>query len=159
MRNKQAGSRYELEIVNRLKSTKFFPDVCTSRLASRLRDSQKIDIVNQDEDESGRLQYNIQTKTIQNQPIYSKVLAELPRVEGIINVFLHKKTIKQELSNGKNRFLTVGNYAFLTEDDFFKLIVDRERYRIAYEILNEYFDSIDEDEQVKVHRQLSELDL
>jgi hypothetical protein len=158
-RNKIAGSNYEREIVNRLKSTKFFPNVATSRLVSRLRDNQKIDICNCDEDASGRLQYNFQTKTYQNQPNYADVLAEVPTIEGIINVFLHKKTVKKEVANGKKRFFTVGNYAFLTEDDFFKLITDRERYRVAYEILMEYFDSIDDEFKPEVHEALSAIDL
>lgn len=158
-RNKIAGNRYELEIVNRLKDTGFFPNVCSSRLASRLRDAQKIDIVNGDEDKFGRLRYNIQTKTIQNQPNYELVLGELPRIDNIVNVFLHKKTIKQELANGKKRFLTVGNFAFLTEDDFFRMVIEIERYKVAYSILNEFFDSIDTEFQQEVHEQLNQLGL
>lgn len=154
-RNKSAGSNLERLTVNQLKSTGFFPNVYTSRLASRLRDMQKIDICNGDEDIYNRLQYNIQTKTIQNQPQYQQVLDELPKVNGIINMFVHKKTKKSE----GGRFMPVGTYVFLEWEDQLKLIADRERYRIAFDILNEYFDSISDEEKPEVHNKLIDLGL
>lgn len=154
-RNKVAGSKYELEIVHRFKnSCRFFEHIATSRLVSRLRDGQKIDLCSIDEDTYGRLQYNVQTKTIKGQPNYELELNKLPEIEGIINVFLHKKTEKRG-----TRFFTTGNYAFMTEDNFFRLVADRERYRIGFEILNQYFDSISDEFKEEVHKQLENLGL
>lgn len=153
-RNKNAGNRYELDTMHLYRSTGFFNDLATSRLVSRLRDSMKIDLCNMNEDITGRCQYNIQTKTICGQPNYAKELEKIPKTEGIINVFHHRKTEKRG-----NRFFSVGNYVFLSEMDWIRLVADRERYRIAYELFNEYFDSIDDDFKPELHKQLKELGL
>lgn len=158
-RNAVAGHNYEREVAIRFRSTGFFPDVVTSRLASRLKDSQKIDLTNGNEDLYGRLPYNVQTKTIVNQPNYQLELAKLPRRDDLINVFLHKKTERREIANGKKRFYTVGNYAFLTEDDFFKMVIDRERYRVAFNMIHEYIDCIPDEYKIKIFKELEELGL
>lgn len=153
-RNKNAGSKYELETMHLYRSTGFFDDLATSRLVSRLRDAQKIDLCNMNEDVTGRCQYNVQTKTICGQPNYAKELEKLPKLDNIVNVFHHKKTEKRG-----TRFFTVGNYVFLSELDWIKVIADRERFRIAFELLNNYFDSIDGEFQVEVHEKLRDLGL
>lgn len=153
-RNTNAGHVWERACVNKLIATGHFPHVVTSRLASRLRDNQKIDICNSDEDLYGRLIYNIQTKTIQNQPNYQLVLDELPKIGGITNVFFHKKTRKVN-----DRFMPVGEYAFLELSDFIKMMADLERYKKGFKVLERYFDSIDDDFKVEVNKQLTELGL
>lgn len=153
-RNKNSGNKYELDTMHLYRATKFFDDLATSRLVSRLRDGMKIDLCNMNEDITGRCQYNIQTKTICGQPNYAKELEKIPKTDGIINVFHHRKTEKRG-----SRFFGVGNYVFLSEMDWIKLVADRERYRVGFEVLNEYFDSLDEEQQVVVHKTLTELGL
>lgn len=117
-RNRTAGHAFERDIVNHLKKIGFH-DVSSSRLSSRLRDSQKIDIVNKDEDANGRLQYNIQCKcTVQGQLSYAKTLEELPEVPNVVNVVLHKTTKKSPAG----KFMHCGSYAFLSLDDFMEMV-------------------------------------
>lgn len=121
-RNRNAGHGYELELVKIMRLIGF-PNAATSRLCSRLRDSQKIDIVNADESQHGRLPYNIQAKCMSVRVNYAETLNEIPLLEGIINVVLHKKTEKS--ASGKT-FQTKQHYAFLFQQDFFKMVKEIE---------------------------------
>lgn len=116
-RNKAAGHGFERQVVKDLKAIGF-PNVCTSRLASRLRDSQKIDVVNEDEDKYGRLPYNIQCKNLAKLADYPKLLDELPQDTSHINVVFHKKTKKTTAGV----FRTQGEYAILKLDDFYSMM-------------------------------------
>jgi hypothetical protein len=124
-RNRSAGHNFERAIVNTLKLSGF-PNASTSRLCSRLKDSQKIDIVNADESLHGRLPYNIQAKCMATRLDYRETLDEIPLVEGIINVVLHKKMIKSP--TGKT-FQTKGHYAFMYQHDFFKMVKEIEELK------------------------------
>lgn len=160
--NKKRGSIFELKIINQMKFTKFFTNIGSSRQYSRSRDGEGLDVVSTDESLYGRLNYNLQTKTIQGQPNYQTVLEYLPKVEGIPNIFIHKKTKKSE----GGRFMEVGTYAFLYWDDMLMIMTDREarlqeaeKYKQGFEILNQYFDSIDDEFKPEVHNKLVELGL
>ena len=157
VRNKSAGNGWELAIVNKLKSLGF-GDLITTRNGSRSRDAQKIDIMYRDEYISGRLPYNIQAKNLSKPAPYPKLLSELPIIDGIINVIFHKQTAK----NSAGRFMTRGMYAICNLDDFYSMmtkILVLEKYKKGYDILICYFDSIDEEEQKVVDKQLKELGL
>lgn len=125
-RNRVAGHIWERKIAQRLRDIGYI-DVRTSRECSRKRDSQKVDLCNADEDEFGRLPYNIQCKTLCSTAPYPKLLKELEQHNGKkqINVVFHEMTKKKE--GGKN-FVSVGEYAILNLDDFIKIIQKLKEY-------------------------------
>ena len=115
-RNRQAGHKFELDVRNMLIEAGY-PHVVSSRSASRLRDAQKIDLVNADEFTQGRLPFNIQCKNTCGGVNYHKLLDELPK-DGQMNVIAHNRTVKT--AGGK--FVTKGQYAILPLEAFIKLI-------------------------------------
>jgi hypothetical protein len=125
-RNRSAGHIWERKIAQRLRDIGY-TDVRTSRECSRKRDSQKVDLCNADEDEFGRLPYNIQCKTLCSTAPYPRLLKELEQHNGRkqINVVFHEMTKKKE--GGKN-FISVGEYAILNLDDFIKIIQKLKEY-------------------------------
>ena len=125
-RNRVAGHRYERSKAQQLRDIGF-TDVRTSRECSRKRDSQKVDLCNADEDEFGRLPYNIQCKTLCSTAPYPRLLKELEQHNGRkqINVVFHEMTKKKE--GGKN-FIGVGEYAILNLDDFINIIQKLKAY-------------------------------
>lgn len=153
-RSRRVGIKYEQDTVNKLKDTGRFNYVGSTRLLSRAMDNMKIDICNNPMLTDEKLPYLIQCKCYKGNIDYMKVLQELPKIEGTIPVVFHKRTEKRG-----TRFFTQGNFVFLGEDDFIKMMVAIERYKEAYEILNEHFDSIDDEFKPEVHRQLLELGL
>lgn len=118
-RNRTAGHNWEREIVLRLKSIGF-SYASTSRLESKARDDQKVDIINKDEYTNGRLPYNIQAKNVAGPVRYHDVLEEQSVIPGIINVVFHKQTKKQG-----SKFTKIGEYAILHLTDFLALIKER----------------------------------
>jgi len=156
-RNRVAGHRYERSKAQQLRDIGY-TDVRTSRECSRKRDSQKVDLCNADEDEFGRLPYNIQCKTLCSTAPYPRLLKELEQHNGRkqINVVFHEMTKKKE--GGKN-FVSVGEYAILNLDDFIKMVQDINRYRAGFDEAMTYFDSISDEEQPKLLKYLKKLGL
>ena len=153
LRNRNAGHSWERDIVSMLKDIGF-SQAATSRLVSKFRDDQKIDIVNKDELVNGRFPYNIQAKCTSYKMDYDKELKKLPNDIGIPNVIFHKATKKVG-----TRFLPKGYYAFLDLKDFLTIIESNEKHKKAYQLLNSYFDYIPEDEKIKVDKLLKQLKL
>lgn len=122
-RNRSAGNSWEREVAQILREIGF-PHVVTTRAESRIRDAQKVDLINRDEFKNGRLPYNIQAKNVKGHIQYGKVLAEMPTDSDIINVIFHKQTVAH---NG--RFVTRDKFAILKMDDFLKLIQQRDARR------------------------------
>lgn len=121
-RNRTAGSNWERDLVQLFRSIGF-PYVVTTRSESRSRDAQKIDLINKDEFNHGRLPYNVQAKNVKGHLKYAKVLGELPKDKGVINVVLHKQTEKKN-----NRFVTVDKFAILHLDDFIDMVKRLKEY-------------------------------
>jgi hypothetical protein len=151
-RNKAAGHTWELTCVKKLKDIGF-ERVGTARLISRLRDSQKVDICNFDEDEQGRFPYNIQCKNLSRACNYPQLLSELPEGKEI-NVIFHKQT---KLVG--TRFMPMGEYAILALSDFITMMKERNNYKIAFDLLNVYFDCFPDDEKEEVNSKLQNLGL
>lgn len=118
-RNRTAGHKWETDSAKNLRDIGY-RDIRTSRECSRLRDAKKVDLCNSDEDESGRLPYNIQCKTLNKAAPYPKLLRELceHNKRKQINVVFHRMTEKSE--GGK--FMKVGEYACLNLDDFYRMM-------------------------------------
>ena len=124
-RNKQAGNSFELNVAKDLHNAGF-PNVITTRLGSRLLDSQKIDLMNKDEHIHGRLPYNIQCKSLAKHADYCKILAEMPANTAEINVVIHRKTKKSDAG----RFIKQGTYAIMNADDFYTMIAQIEARKL-----------------------------
>ena len=112
-RNRTAGHNFERYCVQKMRDS-CYQNVVTSRSESKSRDDSGIDLMNKDEVENGKLEYNIQCKTTAKNVNYSKLMNEMP--EGI-NVILHRKTKK-----AKTKFITEGEFAIIPMDLFFELI-------------------------------------
>lgn len=125
-RNRWAGHALERVVMNLMKAAGF-PHVVTSRSESRKRDSQGVDLMNTNELENGRLPYNIQCKCTTERPKYDLLLKGLPKVKNVINVIIHKYTVRSKASGAT--FQTRGHYAILDMDDFLALIKEREELK------------------------------
>lgn len=147
-RNRNAGHAWEREGVNDF--GRFYPNVASSRAVSRARDAEKVDLAYPDEIKFGRFPFNAQYKSYSRPIPYPKLLSELPKIEGVINVIMHKQTERVG-----TRFMPKGKFAILGSDDFFKLVA----YKVGFELLMTYFDSLDTDEQVIVNKRLLEIGL
>lgn len=115
-RNRAAGHGWERELAEQFRKLGF-PHVVTSRSESRARDAQKVDLINKDERINGQFVFNIQAKNVKGHLRYAKLLGELPRFEGVINVVAHKQTEKVN-----ERFLPKGKYAIMEFGDFEKIV-------------------------------------
>ena len=105
-RNKQAGSKWELDIVHTLKDMGY--EAVTSRQESRSADARGIDIISD-------YPYNIQAKCMKNQPNFHTLLTETDA-----EVVFFRKTEKR----GK-RFFAQGEYAVIPLKDFLNLTANK----------------------------------
>lgn len=121
-RSRSAGHGWERELAQIFRDIGY-KDVITTRQGSRELDSLKIDLMNSQMSKEGRLPFNIQAKCVKNHLPYLKVISELPKEEGIMNVICHKSTKKVN-----NRFIEQDRFAILYLDDFFKLIKKLREY-------------------------------
>lgn len=149
-RNRTAGHAWERASVTKLKDTKAFPHVVTSRSESKARDDAKVDLMNKDELINGRLSYNIQCKNTTTSLPYPKLLAEMPN-DGYINVLFHNQTKKVG-----GRFMSKGQYAMLSLEDFIRLITQVEELK---DIVNTYFDNHTIEEQKEINTKLKQMGL
>jgi len=101
-RNKSAGSRWELDIVHILKEMGY--EAVTSRQESRSADARGIDIITD-------YPYNIQCKSMRNQPNFHSLLTETDA-----EVVFFRKTEKKG-----TRFYAQGEYAVIPLEEFLKL--------------------------------------
>jgi len=155
VRNRVAGHSFEREVVKILKDIGF-AFAATSRAESRSRDGKKVDIMNSEEHKNGRLPYNFQCKnlTAKTKLEYYKLLDEMPSGSEI-NIVLHNRTVK----TAGNRFLTKGQYAVMKMEDLFRMIQQIQNLKKGFELLNNYFDSLPEEDKAKVAQQLTALGL
>lgn len=114
-RNRSAGHKWERQLAESFRLIGF-PHVVTTRSESKSRDDQKIDLMNVDEGKNGRFPYNIQAKNSTISLKYMKILSEMPKGEGL-NVIIHNQTKKQG-----TRFITQGQYAILSLEDFMYMV-------------------------------------
>lgn len=123
-RNREAGLEFERYRAEQYRALGY-PNAVTTRSESKSRDDQKIDIMNRDEWQNGRLPYNEQCKCTTGTLPYAKLLSELPSVPGVINVVTHRQTKKMTEGRFKGKFLIQGEYAIMSLDDFNTLVAIR----------------------------------
>lgn len=104
--NRTAGNNFERLIANELKV--FFPDVVTSRFESKSMDDKKVDLCF-----TGI--YSFQLKNSKVNLDYAAIIDSMP--QSGINVIIHRKTKKS-----KKNFLTVGDFAILRKEDFYRFL-------------------------------------
>ena len=97
-RNK--GNSYERKIAGEFRALGWLKTL-TSRLASKLRDDEKVDLVGTDP-------FNIQCKAVESAIKHAELLEEMPK-DGNINVIFHKRNRKE--------------LVILFKKDFYKLII------------------------------------
>lgn len=114
--NRTKGHKYERKLAKQLRENGF-PHVVTSRSESKSRDDAKVDLMNKDEWENGRLPFNPQLKSVSRILDYPEILNEMPDIEGIENVIFHEYTQKK----GKV-FRVQGNYAICSTDFMLELL-------------------------------------
>lgn len=124
-RNRSAGHKLERDLVKLFKKAGFTHTV-TTRSESKSRDDQKVDLMNKNEYENGRLPYNVQAKTSTSHLSYAKILSELPETKDVVNVIIHRQTTKVG-----ERFLRRGEYAILNLNDFMKIIKELNEKRTS----------------------------
>ncbi len=112
-RNRRTGNAWELTCKRKLEP--IFPFLVSARSESRNRDNQKVDLMNADEYKNGRCPYNIQCKSLCSTSNYRRIMEVMPTDIGV-NVILHNQTKKKG-----SRFITVGNYAILDSQEFWKI--------------------------------------
>ena len=125
-RNRTAGHNFERKAVLAFK-TIGFEHISSSRLESRSRDNAGIDLCNKDEDKNGRFPYNVQCKSVANKVDYHRLLSELARTQKDgkeINVVFHQLTKK-----AKTKFMTQGEYAILSMNDFLEMVALINQYK------------------------------
>ena len=152
-RNRNAGHSLERSVADEFRQLGFQHTV-TSRVESKRRDDAKVDIMNKDEQENGRLPYNIQCKNCSTSMAYPKLLAEMPKGPEL-NVVLHNQTVK---SDG-GRFITKGQFALMDKSSFYTMVSQIERLKAGFAILNNYFDCIPPEDQEQINQSLAELGL
>ena len=114
-RNRTAGHTWERTCINTLKKIPYFKNITSTRAESVTRDAQGIDIINKDEDENGRLVFDLQCKTTSTSLNYKKVLESMQIKK--MPVILHRQTEKKG-----NQFYKQEDYAILLMDDFIKIL-------------------------------------
>lgn len=115
-RNRSVGHNLERQLAKKFRELGY-EHVVTTRSESRSRDNQGIDLINKDEAVNGRFEFNVQAKSINKHVAYAKLLADIPVVEGVTNVVIHRQTTKHG-----DRFVETGKYAILNLEDFFKMV-------------------------------------
>lgn len=153
-RNRNAGHQLERDVALKMRECGF-PHAVTARVESKRRDDAKVDIMNKDEEINGRLPYNLQAKNCSTAIGYPLLLSQMPKGEEY-NVVIHNQT---ERAGNSNRFMTRGQYAILGAADFFTMVKQIENLKKGFALLNDYFDSIPEEEKESVHSQLDALGL
>jgi hypothetical protein len=155
-RNRLAGVAYERQIVDTINSSGLFPEVGRSAELDKAMDAKKVDIIPVPPTLLQDFAYRIQAKTSTKHVSYAKLLRDIEEgnPDGIA-VVLHKKTKRVE----NDRFLTEGTYAVLSQEDFFDIIEELERYKQGYKVFNESFDSFPDAKKETLHKRLLKLRL
>lgn len=160
-RNRNAGNTYEREIVNRFnklvylnergEDTPLFPTLGTTRDLSRAMDAMKIDITTVDPAKHKGFGLTIQAKTKTTSPSYPKLLDVMkPGIEryGGIPIVYHRQTKRvQKTPESQPRFMKRGEFVILNAADFEQIYTDLRKYRLAYEEVMTYFDSLGDEAQ------------
>jgi hypothetical protein len=133
--HRTAGHNYERFEADQLRKSGLFPNAVCSRAESKSRDDSGVDLMNREESTQGRMEYNFQCKNSSQMLNYHKIMEHIPNSPDIMNVILHKFTLKPK--NGGTVFVTKGMYAILKRDDFYKLM----EFRRAFETVKKASDA------------------
>lgn len=113
-RNKAAGSAWERRCVHFFKDAGY-PNASTTRLESKARDDEKVDIMNKNERINGVLPVNAQCKTLAGNINIPDVLNSMPKGEDNVILFRQTKKVGE-------RFMSRGEYAIMPIELLFRLL-------------------------------------
>lgn len=122
-RNRTAGNNWEREIVNDLKSIGY-TQATTSRNASKVRDNEKVDIMNLNERQDGFLPFDIQAKNLSAVSGFDAFLREMKDNVNTVRVILLRKTTK-----AVKRFMTQGDFAIMYYKDWLYYVETEKKYK------------------------------
>ena len=112
-RNRSAGHALE-KLFARLLREIGFEHVVTCRSENLRRDGLGVDLMNTDEFKNGRLPYNVQCKNSCDRPQYDVLLPAMPKDKDVVNVIIHKYTVKSK----EGKFMPRGHFAIMDMNDF-----------------------------------------
>lgn len=93
--SRNSGHNYERKIAKEMRELGY-KDCITTRLGSRLLDSQKVDLMNTDP-------FYIQCKAVESAIQYHKLLDEMPKTDNL-NIVFHKRDKKEFVVMSKESF-------------------------------------------------------
>lgn len=118
-RNRQAGNRFECDIVKELKQMGY--EVVTSRSESRSMDNKKVDVFSPLGTHPDRVfPYYVQAKFTASNPSYSSLLETMPGDRP--GVVFHRKSEAYRCRDEKTRYRNAGEYVIMTKELFYKLL-------------------------------------
>lgn len=127
-RNRTAGHSFECKVAAMFRAAGF-EHVVTSRSESKSRDDAKIDLINKNEADNGRLPYDVQCKCVRGRVKYDVLLKEIKGTGSTIKVVVHQSTTRKIDKNKKISFHPVGEYAIVHLEDFMALLKKEKEWR------------------------------
>lgn len=121
-RNRNAGKRWELRIIKRLRDSALYPHAVSTRSESRNLDACGIDVVNKNEVQTGMMMDSIQAKSSATIVPYPKLLDRIRQSNRPGAVIFHEQTRKSE--GGK--FMVRDEFAITHLDNYMELLKCRE---------------------------------
>lgn len=112
VRNRKRGHNYELKIIKELKDITGNDNLCSSRLASKALDNEKIDIYDPD----NVLNFYVQAKATQATPQFWKIIDDCGLKDKPLAVFWNKQEPREK------KQISVGEYVMVQKDFFYSLI-------------------------------------
>lgn len=110
--NKKRGNAYELKIIKELKEITKDQELCSTRLASRALDNEKIDVY----DGNNTIPFHIQIKKTMNYPSFSKIKRESKKKDKPFLMFWAVQESKEKSMR------TLDELVVLDKLEFYKLL-------------------------------------
>lgn len=173
-RNDIAGNGYELELAYRYNSFEykdekgnnipFFSKVDSSKNVDKYVDHEyKVDICTENPEDLTEFGLLIQAKNKSSIPAYPKLLNALKKAREkfkAIPVIYHWQTQRVQNEQGRApRFTKRGEFVSLNAQDFERIWLDLQRYKIALESITSYLEFLKEGQQEKINKILKGLSL
>ena len=159
-RNRRVGHSWERLTAEFLNAYSFLPLIGTARRLSRFYDDNKVDIVTEDINKMEEFGLAIQNKSSTVTQQYPKILSEIrTNIKEKLKINLKPVIFHQQTKRSGSRFFKLDDFACLYLQDFLEIYTDMQRYKKGFELLNPYFDSIQDEDKEEIHKQLTKLGL
>ena len=159
-RNRTAGHNWERLTASFLNTYKYLPEVGTARELSRFYDDNSVDIVTRDISQMEEFGLAIQNKNSTVSQPYPKILAGMrEKIRDVLKSKLVPVLFHRQTAKSGSRFFKKDDFACLYLEDFLEFYTKFHAYKQGFELLNEYFDVLPDDEKEDIHSKLQELGL